>query len=63
MAEKEKKKCHECYYYQGTCLCGDSPKYGSFILFKPCDHWCTHPDELKRKKDNNAASTNGGENT
>ena len=35
---EEVKKCKDCYYYEGTCLCGESKKYGSFLLFKACEH-------------------------
>ena len=47
---EEVKKCRDCYYYEGTCLCGESKKYGSFLLFKACEHWCRTPESKEKKE-------------
>jgi hypothetical protein len=47
MADNEKKKCQDCYYWQGSCLCGDSKNYGKWIFVKACEYWCLHPEEKK----------------
>lgn len=49
----EVKKCKDCYYYEGTCLCGESKKYGSFLLFKACEHWCRTPKSKEENKESN----------
>lgn len=51
MVSNKSKKCSDCYYWQGSCLCGDSKNYGKFLFVKPCEYWCNHPNELK-KEDN-----------